>query len=69
MRLWKNAPPPDGISDWSPEMIQNLTRGLGLLEETEFAARHDAEQMSKSIAEMRDALAKVRAINEGLVER
>lgn len=46
------------------EMIQNLTRGLGLLEETEFAARRDAEQMSKSIAEMRDALAKVQAINE-----
>ena len=46
------------------EMIQNLTRGLGLLEEAEFSARRDAEQMSKSIAEMRDALAKVQAINE-----
>lgn len=46
------------------EMIQNLTRGLGLLEEAEFAARRDAEQMSGSIAEMRDALAKVQAINE-----
>ena len=46
------------------EMIQNLTRGLGLLEETEFAARRDAEQMAQSIAEMRDALAKVQAINE-----
>src|SRR5688572_19294864 len=46
------------------EMLQNLTRGLGLLEETEFAARRDAEQMAKSIAEMRDALAKVQAINE-----
>jgi hypothetical protein len=46
------------------EMIQNLTRGLGLLEESEFAARRDAEQMSKSIGEMRDALAKVQAIHE-----
>lgn len=46
------------------EMIQNLTRGLGLLEEAEFAARRDAEQMSKSIADMRDSLAKVQAINE-----
>jgi hypothetical protein len=46
------------------EMIQNLTRGLGLLEETEFAARRDAEQMAKSIGELRDALAKVQAINE-----
>lgn len=46
------------------EMIQNLTRGLGLLEEAEFNARRDAEQMSKSIGEMRDALGKVQAINE-----
>jgi hypothetical protein len=46
------------------EMIQNLTRGLGLLEEAEFAARRDAEQMAKSIADMRDALAKVQAIHE-----
>ena len=27
------------------KMIQNLTRGLGLLEEAEFAARRDAEQL------------------------
>lgn len=46
------------------EMIQNLTRGLGLLEEAEFAARRDAEQMSKSISDMRDSLGKVQAITE-----
>lgn len=46
------------------EMIQNLTRGLGLLGEAEFAARRDAEQMAKSIAELRDALAKVQSIHE-----
>lgn len=46
------------------EMVENLTRGLGLLEESEFSARRDAEQMSKSISEMRDALAKVQSINE-----
>jgi hypothetical protein len=46
------------------EMIQNLTRGLGLLEEAEFAARRDAEQMAKSIGDLRDALAKVQAIHE-----
>lgn len=46
------------------EMIQHLTRGLGLLEESEFAARRDAEQMSKSIADLRDSLAKVQAIHE-----
>lgn len=46
------------------EMIQHLTRGLGLLEEAEFAARHDAEQMAKSIAEFREAMTKLQAIHE-----
>ena len=46
------------------EMVQHLTRGLGLLEEAEFAARRDAEQMAKSIGEMRDALGKVHALRE-----
>src|SRR6185436_19442955 len=35
------------------EMMQNLTRGLGLLEEAEFTARRDAEQMAKTIADFR----------------
>jgi hypothetical protein len=46
------------------EMLHNLTRGLGLLEEAEFNARRDAEQMAKAIADLRAALAKVEAINE-----
>jgi hypothetical protein len=46
------------------EVVQNLTRGTGLLEETEFAARRDAEQMAKSLADMREALAKVQALHE-----
>jgi predicted nuclease with TOPRIM domain len=46
------------------EMIQHLTRGLGLLEEAEFAARRDAEQMARTIAEFRDSLAKVEAVRE-----
>ena len=46
------------------EMVQNLTRGLGLLEEAEFTARRDAEQMAKALADLRDALSKVQAINE-----
>lgn len=46
------------------EMIQSLTRGLGLLEEAEFAARRDAEQMSKALVELREALSKVQAIHE-----
>jgi len=46
------------------EMVQNLTRGIGLLEETEFNCRRDAQQMSKTLADFRDALAKVQAIRE-----
>ena len=46
------------------EMMQNLTRGLGLLEEAEFSARRDAEQMAKSIGDLRDALNKVQSIHE-----
>ncbi len=46
------------------ETIQNLTRGVGLLQEAEFAARRDAEQMAKSLLEMKEALAKVESTNE-----
>lgn len=46
------------------EMITHLTRGIGLLEESEFAARRDAEQMARTLGEFRDALAKVQTINE-----
>jgi hypothetical protein len=46
------------------EMTTQLTRGLGLLEEAEFTARRDAEQMSKTLGDFRDALLKVQAIHE-----
>lgn len=46
------------------EMLEHLTRGIGLLEEAEFSARRDAEQMAKTLADFRDALAKVQSINE-----
>jgi len=46
------------------EMAHNLTRGLGLLEEAEFSARRDAEQMAKTVTDFREALAKVEAIRE-----
>jgi hypothetical protein len=46
------------------EMLQNLTRGVDLLHEAEFGARRDAEQMSKSLVDLRDALAKIQAIKE-----
>jgi hypothetical protein len=46
------------------EMIQNLTRGVGLLEEAEFETRRDAEQMAKALADLREALQKVQALHE-----
>ena len=46
------------------EMIQHLTRGLGLLEKAEFTARRDAEQMARTITDFRTALGKVSAIRE-----
>ncbi len=46
------------------EMTQNLTRGLGLLEEAEFTARRDAEQMAKAVVELREALTKIEAVHE-----
>lgn len=46
------------------EMLRNLTRGVGVLEQAEFAARRDSEQMTKTLADFRDALAKVQSIDE-----
>ena len=46
------------------EMLQNLTRGLGLLEESEFAARRDAEQMARAVGDLKEALQKVQSIND-----
>ncbi|MGP8201589.1 MAG: hypothetical protein ACLQU4_19030 [Limisphaerales bacterium] len=48
------------------EMLQNLTRGIGLLEEAELTARRDAEQMARVLTEFREAVTKVQAINEQL---
>ena len=47
------------------EMLQNLTRGLGLLEEFEVNARRDADLSAKTLADFKDALAKLEAIDEG----
>lgn len=46
------------------EMLQNLTRGVGLLEESEFAARREAEQMVKTLGDFRMALDKIQAIQD-----
>jgi hypothetical protein len=46
------------------EMLQQLTHGAGLLEQAEFKARRDAEQMARTLAEFREALGKIQAIRE-----
>src|SRR5439155_6869532 len=46
------------------EMLQSLTRGVGLLEEAEFSARRDAEQMAKTLGELREALIKVQGLHD-----
>ncbi len=46
------------------EMTQHLVRGIGLLEEAELASRRDAEQMARTLADLRDALAKVQGIQQ-----
>jgi hypothetical protein len=48
------------------EMLQSLTRGMGLLEEAELSARRDADQMARTLAEFREAVNKVQSINEQL---
>ncbi len=46
------------------EMRRHLDRGITLLEESEFAARQEAEQTARAIESLRDALEKVDAIEE-----
>jgi chromosome segregation ATPase len=46
------------------EMTQNLTRGLGLLEQTEFNCRRDAEQLAKAVSGLREAFSNLEAIHQ-----
>lgn len=46
------------------EMLAHLTRGITLLDEAEQSSRRDAEQMARSLADLRTALDKVAALNE-----
>jgi hypothetical protein len=46
------------------EMLQSLTRGVGLLEESEFNARRDAEQLAKTLTELRESLVKVQSVRD-----
>ncbi len=46
------------------EMRHELTRALGLLEEAEANTRRDAEQMARSITDMREAIDKVELLED-----
>jgi hypothetical protein len=46
------------------EMLQHLTRGIGILEEAGFTSRRDAEQMGKTVGDLKDFQAKVQALTE-----
>ncbi len=46
------------------EMLGNLQRGIGILEEAEFTARRDAEQLNRSLVDLRDTLSKVGALRD-----
>jgi hypothetical protein len=45
-------------------MLNHLIRGAEILQEAEFQARRDAEQISKTLTDLRDALGKVDALKE-----
>lgn len=46
------------------EMTQNLTRGLGLLEQAEFNCRRDAEQLAKAVSGLREAFSNLEAVHQ-----
>jgi hypothetical protein len=46
------------------ELIRDVRRGIQLLEERELATRRDAEQMAKSLRDLRESLAKLQEIQE-----
>jgi hypothetical protein len=48
------------------EMLHHLTRGVGILEEAEFNAQRQAEQMKQTVGDMRAALDKVQGMDDKL---
>lgn len=46
------------------EMLEHLTRGVGILEESEITTRRNAEQMKQTVSDMRSALEKVHSLRE-----
>ncbi|MCZ7638566.1 MAG: hypothetical protein M5U12_22450 [Verrucomicrobia bacterium] len=47
-----------------PEITQQLVRGVEVLEQAEFKARREAEQMGKTLAGLREALSNVQGIRQ-----
>lgn len=52
------------FQDGKAEMLQHLTRGIALLEESELALRRDSNQMTKALAGFRDGLDKISTYSE-----
>ena len=50
--------------DGKAEMVQHLTRGIALLEESELALRRDVSQMNKSLEAFREGLGKISHFSE-----
>ena len=46
------------------EMMHEITRSLGLLEEAQMDAQREAEQMARTMDDLRDALSKVETLEE-----
>ena len=46
------------------ELIRDLSRGIQLLEDKEFATRRDAGQMAQSLADLKECLGKIQAIQD-----
>lgn len=46
------------------EMLESLTRAIGVLQKSEHEARQSAEQMSKSLVGLKEALGNVEQLNE-----
>lgn len=46
------------------EMLHEITRGLGLLEEAQMDAQREAEQMAATMVDLREALQKVEVLEE-----
>ncbi len=52
------------LSTGKEEMVQNLTRGVGILEEAELSSGRTAEQLSRTVADLRTSLEKINLIKE-----